>query len=213
MFGIDVRVARAVYTAVVVVAAFYCVYVVRSTLLLAVFAVFFSYLVMPLVEAGERRFGGHVPRDLIIALAFALVLGLVALVGGVFGATIATQAVALVEELPQLLDPATLGERLPLPGLLEPFRDRLAALVRDMVQGAQPQALATIQRIGAGVVTAAGHLLYAVVIPVFSFLMIRRLPTIQAQLQAWATRSKRTVWAGLAMDINLLLAHYVRALV
>jgi predicted PurR-regulated permease PerM len=55
MFGIDVRTARAVWTAVVIAVLLYCVYAVRTTLLVMLFAVFFSYLVYPLVETLQRR--------------------------------------------------------------------------------------------------------------------------------------------------------------
>lgn len=212
MFGIDPRVARAVYTAVLVFAALYCVYAVRMTLLLVVFAVFFSYLVLPLVAALESRVAGRVPRDLVVGVAFALVLGAIALAVGGFGSQLATEAAGLDRELPRLLDPATLAQRVPLPSLLEPFQDRLADLLRNMARGAQPQALPAAQRIGAGVLTVAGNLIYTVVVPIFSFLMVRQAPAIMVQLRARAVKPNGAFWVGLAMDINYLFAHYVRAL-
>lgn len=212
MFGIDLRVARAVCTAVLVFAALYCVYAVRMTLLVVVFAVFFSYLVLPLVAALERRVTDRVPRDLIVGVAFAIVLGAIALAVGGFGSQLATEAAGLGHELPRLLDPATLARRVPLPGLLEPFRDRLADLLRNLARGAQPQALPAAQRIGAGVLTVAGSLIYTVAVPIFSFLMVRQAPAIKVQLRARAVRPNGAFWVGLAMDINFLLAHYVRAL-
>jgi predicted PurR-regulated permease PerM len=212
MFGIDLRVARAVCTAVLVIAALYCVYAVRMTLLAVVFAVFFSYLVFPLVDVGERRLKGRVPRDAIIGAAFALVLGVIVLAVGSFGSQLATQAAGLVQELPRLLDPATLARRVPLPGVLEPFRDRLAELIRSVAHGAQPQALPAAQRIGAGVLTVAGGLIYVVVVPIFSFLLIRQAPALKSRLREWTVGRNRGFWLGLATDLNFLLAHYVRAL-
>ncbi|MFL6673410.1 MAG: AI-2E family transporter [Massilia sp.] len=208
MFGFDPRAARAVFTAVLVLGALYFLYTIRTTLQVVVFAVFFSYMVYPLVNAAERWLGGRVPRDLIVGLAFALVLGLIVVAAAAFGRTIALQAVLLAQELPRLLDPATLAPRLPLPGWLEPFRGRLAGLVRDI----GPAALPAAQQIGAGVLSVAGHLVYTVVIPVFSFLMIRHAPSIRAQLRARLASPGGAFWVRLAIELNFLLARYVRAL-
>jgi predicted PurR-regulated permease PerM len=212
MFGIDLRVARAVLTAVLVLAALYCVYAVRMTLLLVVYAVFFSYLVLPVVVALERTVKGRLPRDLIIAAAFAIVLGAIALAVGGLGSQLVTEAARFANDLPHLLDPATLARRLPLPGLLEPFRDRLAELIRDIVGGAQLHSVPAASRIGAGVLTVAGSLVYTVVVPIFSFLMVRSGPAIKQELRARAAKPDGSFWYGLAMDINFLLARYVRAL-
>ena len=49
MFGIDLRAARVAWTVALVAGLLYCIYTVRATLLAMVFAVFFSYLLYPLV--------------------------------------------------------------------------------------------------------------------------------------------------------------------
>ena len=212
MFGLDLRVARAVFTAALVLAAMYCVYAVRMTLLLVVYAVFFSYLVLPLVAVLERSVAGRVPRDLIIAVAFAIVMGAIALAVGGFGSRLATEAAGLANELPRLLDPASLAQRMPLPGPLEPFRDHLAELIRNVVRDAQLQSVPAVRRIGAGVLTVAGGLIFTVVVPIFSFLMVRMGPAIKGELRARADNPGGAFWFELAMDINFLLARYVRAL-
>jgi predicted PurR-regulated permease PerM len=213
MFGIDPRVARAVFTAVLVLAALYCVYAIRTTLLVVVFAAFFSYMVYPVVAAAERLLAGRVPRDLIVALAFALILGGIALAVGTIGQTIAVEAAGLGKELPTLLDPSTFARRLPLPRLLEPLRNFLSEMLADMARNLLPQALPAAQRIGAEVVMVAGGLIHVIVMPIFSFLMIRQTPAIQAQLHTRAKSTDGAFWVSLVMELNFLLAHYVRALV
>jgi predicted PurR-regulated permease PerM len=106
-----------------------------------------------------------------------------------------------------------LAQRVPLPGPLEPFRDRLAELIRDIVGGAQLHSALAPRRIGASVLTVAGNLVYTVVVPIFSFLMIRSGPAIKRELLARAAKPGGAFWFGLAMDINVLLARYVLALV
>jgi predicted PurR-regulated permease PerM len=212
MFGIDQRAARAVFTAVLVLAALYCVYAIRTTLLVAVFAAFFSYMVYPVVAMAERRLVGRVPRDLIVGATFALIIGGIALAVGTIGQTIAIEAVGFGKELPRLLEPSTLAQRLPLPAWIEPLRDFLAQLLGDMVRNLRPQALGAAERIGAGVVTVAGGLVYMMVVPIFSFLMIRQTPALQAKLRARANSADGAFLVSLVTELNVLLAHYVRAL-
>jgi predicted PurR-regulated permease PerM len=212
VLGIDRRAARITWTVALVAFALYCVYTVRTTLLVLVFAVFFSYVVYPLVERGQRSFGQRVPSDAVVALVFALVLGLIVLAVATFGTPIATEAATLGQELPRLLERGELARRLPLPDILEPFRIRLGELVRNFLEGSQAQALPAARELGLGIVRAAGNLVYIVVVPIFSFLMIRHAPAIDLYLTGLAQREQGLVWARIARDLNTLLARYVRAL-
>jgi hypothetical protein len=54
MLGFDFRVARIVWTVFLVALLLYVTYTISATVLVLVFAVFFSYLVYPLVEQVER---------------------------------------------------------------------------------------------------------------------------------------------------------------
>lgn len=211
MIGIDVRAARAVWTAALVVLLLYCIYAVRTTLLVMLFAVFFSYLVYPLVELLQRR-AARLPRSAAVGIAFVAVLGLAAVGGTLFGNQLSTEAAGLGQQLPKLLDPATMAQRLPLPSWLEPFRDRLAALVRGMLQGGQASALPAAQQLGLGIVHVAGNLIYIVVVPIFSFLMILQAPAIEAQVLAYSRDAHAGMWSSVLRDLNFLLARYVRAL-
>jgi predicted PurR-regulated permease PerM len=166
--------------------------------------------VLPLVGLGQRRLRWR--RPLVVSLSFLLVVALIVGAVGLFGARVADQAAGLGAELPRLLDPATVAQRLSLPPVLEPFRDRLAATLRaEMLQLGQPN-LPAAQRIGARVLTAAGNLIYLIVVPVLSYLMVLGAPTLQARLERLGDVRGASFWPGLARDLNQLLAHYVAAL-
>jgi predicted PurR-regulated permease PerM len=212
VFGVDLRAARVAWTVALVAIALYCVYAVRTTLLVTVFAVFFSYVVYPLFEFAHRQLGRRLSRSAVLGLVFALVIGLIVLAGAMFGSPVADQAASLGRELPRLLDPDTLARRLPLPGFLEPFRARLIGLARSLVHGGQSQALPAARQIGAGLWHAAGSLIYLVVVPVLSFLMISQAPLVEQFLLARAGDPRGLLWVKLARDLNFLLSRYVRAL-
>ena len=208
----DARAARVVATALLVLGALACAYAIRNTLLTLVFALFFGYLVLPLVRWGERR-AGRVPRTVVVALAYGLVLGLIALAIGLFGAKVAAEAERLAQELPALLDPAALARRVALPAVFEPWRERLAGWLRGLLAVPAPaQALPAARMVGLRVLDVAGNLIYVVAVPIFSFLMVRAAPLWAAMLDRLRGGEQGAFWAGLAWDLNRLLAHYVRAL-
>lgn len=212
MFGIDMRVARAVWTAALVVLALYCLYTVRTTLLVVLFGVFFSYLVYPLFSLAQRMTGGRVPRVPLLLIVYAIIIGVLVLVGTLFGSPLSTEAQNLAQQMPKLLDPAELQRRLPLPSMLEPFRARIGGLLQHVLQGGTAQALAAARGIGTGLLHLAGNLIYVVVVPILSFLMVLDAPILAEQTIALSHKKNGEFWSNVARGLNDLLSHYVRAL-
>lgn len=215
MLGIDRRIARIIWTVFVAVLFLFVVYSIRSTLLLLVFAVFFSYLVYPLVVFAERRRPSRIPRGIAVAVVFVFVIAVVALAVALFGTRISNDAADLAGQLPELLERANLPDRIPLPGFLEPLRARLLNLLSEQLQSGAGQALPLMQGLVKGVMRAAGNLIYLVLIPILSFLLIKDAPAIRAQALSWLGKTdseNRKLWAMIAQDLHLLLAGYVRAL-
>jgi predicted PurR-regulated permease PerM len=212
LFGIDPRAARAVWTAALVIAGLYGIYLVRTTLLVALIAVLFSYLILPLFVLAQRLLGQRLPRAAILALVYVVVLCLVVLAVALFGNQIATQASGLAEELPKLLDPGTLARRLPLPGTLEPFRARIVAFLSEILQGRSAGVMPFVRNLGLGLVHLAGNAFYVIAVPILSFLMLLDSPAIDEMLVTQARRPQAAFWSAVLHDLHLLLSSYVRAL-
>ncbi|MGZ5199511.1 MAG: AI-2E family transporter [Telluria sp.] len=212
MFGIDVRAARAVWTAALVVLALYAVYTMRTTLLVVLFGVFFSYLVYPLFSLAQRLTGGRVPRVPLLLFVFAVLIGVIALAGTLFGTPLASEAQNLAQQLPKLLEPGELQKRLPLPSILEPFRARLGGTLQRLLEGGTAQALVAARGIGTGLLHVAGNLIYVVVVPILSFLMVLDAPILAEQTIALSHKKNGEFWSSVARGLNELLSQYVRAL-
>lgn len=212
MFGIDARTARVVWTAALVIAGLYCVYLVRTTLLVMLIAVLFSYLIYPLFVLAQRWVGGRIPRTPLLGVVYLIVIAVVALVVMLFGNQVADQATTLAHQLPTLLDPATLEKQLPLPGPLEPMRARLAGFVRDLVEGGSSQAMPFVRNVGLGVMHFASNLIYVIVVPILSFLMIQQAPGIDELLVTLRHRHSGQFWTDVLHGLNDVLSSYVRAL-
>jgi predicted PurR-regulated permease PerM len=212
MFGIDARVAKIVWTAFLVGFVLYLTYSMRSTLLVVVFAIFFSYLLYPLVELVERYKPRRVPRTLSIALVFIFAMLVFGVGSTILGTTITEQAVRLGQQLPRLLDPANIADRIPLPALLEPQRAKILAFLTEQLQSGTGQALPFAQKMGMHVMEAATNVIYLVLVPVLSFLLIKEAPQLRIEfLRAFNARSG-SLWTGIVEDLDNLLSRYVRAL-
>jgi predicted PurR-regulated permease PerM len=212
MFGFDVRIARVVWTGTLVVFLLFAAYSLRSTLLVVVFAIFFSYLLYPLVELIERFKPVRLPRTVSIGIVFIFAVLVFGAAGALFGTTITEEAMRLSQQLPTLLDPANISARVPLPDFLEPQRARILVFVTEQVQAGTGQALPMAQRLGLGVMHAATNLIYLILIPVLSFLLIKEAPLLRTGFLSSLGVDSAPLWRGILDDLDVLLSKYVRAL-
>lgn len=211
MLGFDVGTARKVWTAFLIALLLFIIYVTSSTLLVVVFAVFFSYLIYPMVDVVERFRPRRVPRVASIALVFVIVVAVIAVVGSLFGVQLQDQATHLFAQLPALMK-SDVPNRFPLPHFLEPLRERIVDFVRSQIETGSDKAMPMARSVGLGVMHAASNLIYLVLIPILSFLLINEGPSMRASFLALLTDRHRTLWAEIVTDLNVLLARYVRAL-
>lgn len=212
MLGFDTRTAKVVWTAFLVTLLLFFVYSIRQTLLVVTFAIFFSYVVYPLIAWAERRLPPPMPRMVPIGAVFALVFILVVVAGSVLGSQITDEASKLSQQLPSLLDVKNISDRIPLPGFLEPLRVRLVAFLSEQMQSHAGQAVPFAQQLGWGALHAASNLIYLVLVPVLSFLLIKEAPSLKRELFDWIGRSNSLLWSGIIKDLDVLMAGYVRAL-
>ena len=212
MFGFDVKIAKIVWTGLLVLLALYVVYSTRQTLLIVTFAIFFSYLIYPLVGYAEQFSPRAVPRTALIGLIFGLVFVVLAIAVSVLGSRLADQAAKLSEQLPNLLSVKNISERIPLPHVLEPLREKLVAFLNDQLQSNAGQAVPFVQKMGLHVIYAASNLIYLVLIPVLSFLLIKEAPAMKEKLLISLGGSNTSLWARIISNLDILMAGYVRAL-
>ena len=211
MLGFDVGTARKVWTAALLALLFFVIYVASTTVLVIVFAVFFSYLIYPMVALVERVRPRRVPRVASIALVFVVVVALLAVVGSLFGVQLQDQATRLLSQLPALMR-TDVPNRLPLPHFLEPLRERIVDFVRSQIETGSDKAVPVARSLGLGVVHAASNLIYLVLIPILSFLLIKDGAQMRDAFLALLNRRHRVLWSDIVDDVNVLLSKYVRAM-
>jgi predicted PurR-regulated permease PerM len=213
MLGFDVRTARATWTVALVVLALYATYSIRRRLFVFVLAVFFSYMLAPLV----RRLRQHAPKRLSHTASTAIIFGLlilaIAALLAVVVPPIVDQAARLSEQLPQLVHGSNVIDRLPLPDWLRPYRDRIVEFVRENLASGSAAAVPLARQVAHVVILVAANMLFVVLIPILAFLMITDGATMRARYLQWAAgRVHAPFWRHLIDDLDLMLGRYMRAL-
>ncbi|MEO8628468.1 MAG: AI-2E family transporter [Betaproteobacteria bacterium] len=213
MLGFDRRAAQFAWTVSLVALALYAIYAVRKTLFIFVLAVFFSYMVYPLVRYLHRFTPRRVSHTVSTIVVFMLIVGCIIGLGFLVGPSIVEQAAHLTEQLPALARDTHITDRLPLPHWLEPYRARVLDLVRSQVESGTSYALPMARQFGQGVVLVASNALYIVLIPILAFLLIKDGAGLRDQFLRWIPSERyTTVSAAIVDDLDALLGRYIRAL-
>ena len=213
MFGWDFKVAKAAWTVGLVAIAFYLAYAVRKTFLIFVLALLVAYMIAPLVNLIERYKWRRVPRGASVFLAFALVIGLVGLGAMLVAPVVSSEAQKLTEQLSKLSENSQIANRIPLPGWLEQYRERIGAFVQHNVEAGAAAALPYAKDVGGRVITIAGNAIFVVLIPIVALIFVKDGPdirdTLLRELASWKSRDR---FARILADLHDALGKYVRAL-
>lgn len=214
MLGFDRRTAKITWTASLVLLALAAVYAVRSAVFVFVIAVFFSYLVHPLVEWIARFTPKRLSRGVNTGIVFLLVIAVLSGLATLAGPTLAEQGSRLVDQWSGWAGDARIADRLPLPGWLSPYRERIVAFVQARVAGGSEMMLPAAKQIGQGLLRASEMAVTLILVPILSFMFIKDAPSMSDRFLVWSDRSQHpTLWRGLMGDLDQLLGRYMRALV
>ena len=172
MLAFDRRAARITWTAFLVVAALAVVFAVRRTLLVFFLAVFFSYMIFPLVKRIEPMIPLRAKRLVATSLVFVLLAVAVTVVLSLIGPPLAGQAswTACYASLQVVNDPANI-DRVPLPDWLGPYRAKMAEFVREHLPDGD-SAVPIAKQVGQTALRLFGDMIYVVLIPILAFLFI-----------------------------------------
>jgi predicted PurR-regulated permease PerM len=212
MLGLDLRTARIVWTASLMLLLMYAVWVTRSTLLVVTFAIFFSYLLYPLISLLERTLPKKVPRVAAIALGFVIVITAIAIASTLLGPRIVDEATLLGQKIPELMKDPQAVNKIPLPRILESHRGQIVGFFQEQFREGTGKALPIAKRVGTTVLYAASNLIYLVLVPVLGFLLIKEGPAMRTTVLGWMTPRYAALWRSIADDLSFTLAKYVRAL-
>lgn len=210
MLGLDPRAARIAWTIGLVFLLAYVVFLIRRSLLILVLALFFAYLVYPLVRFLERR---RLPRPIAAVAAFTIIGTLVAIAAALIGPPLSDQASGFVQQLPGVLNNPAIIERLPLPSWLESSRAGIVGFLRDQLQTSATYAIPVARSFAGEALEIAGNLVFVILIPILAFFLIVDGPSMREAFLRWTGQgSQGPLWASIVEDLDRLLGRYIRSL-
>jgi predicted PurR-regulated permease PerM len=210
---------RVILTLLAVAATMWILYALRGVILLVVLAIFFAYLLAPLVECACRPFPvrGRVhvmPRALAIGVVYLLIVGALALAAALLLPHVGTQITEFAQEAPNYLDLAR-SQALAWTTSYEAYR--LPAAVRDAINKSATRAVElagtyVTEGLGNVLIQLLGFLPWLMLIPILAFFLLKDSASFRA-IALQTLPQGRWRWRGreLLQDINATLAVYIRA--
>jgi predicted PurR-regulated permease PerM len=213
MIGLDPKAARAVWSVLLIALLLYLTYRVKSVLIIFALAIFFSYMLYPLVRFLDRRSPSTRSRVFSIAVVYLLVIVLLVGAGTLIGTQMVEQASGLAQQLPGMLKSNQWLDKIPLPRWLAPYRARIVEVIQAQLQGGAHGAIPWAERVGTELLHLATNMVYLVLILILSFMFIKDAPTIRKNVDMLLARSPNLpILDGILDDLNFMLEHYIRAL-
>lgn len=212
MIGLDARAARITWTVIVIALALGVVYIVRKTLFVFALAVFLAYMIAPLVRRIDQRASKRVPRAVSVVAAFVIVIAVIGIIGAWVGPMVGEQSAQLATELPRLMDKVN-AEQLPMPAILEPWRDRITAVLKQSVEGATRSAVPFARGVVQAMAGLASNAVFLVLIPIVAFLFLKDGKELRDACVRWlAPLTNTSMLDNVLTDVHEALGSYVRAL-
>jgi predicted PurR-regulated permease PerM len=211
-------VLRVLFTALLVAAVLWTLYELQGVLLLLVLAIFFAYLIAPLVDLVARpvRLAGrvrHLGRAPAIAAVYLLVFGGIGLAANILLPLLGNQLTQFTAQAPAYINYAR-SQAQAWTWFINP--DALPAAIREPVQSALGRTVETAgQWASAGVSGAIGMLAFLpwlVLIPILAFFLLKDATIFEsAALRMVPDGAPRERGRALLRDLDGVLAAYIRA--
>src|SRR5271165_6265150 len=204
----DGRTARVLVTVLLFALGLGFLYVARQTLMAFLFAIFFAYLMSPVVSQLERFLHG---RARAIAVIYLLLLGLVVLFFVSMGPRIGREGARLIQSLPALaqLSSGQIAEQI---GQQHGWNGKVVDLTRDYLASHSDDIAKLAQNVGLHVADVAKQAWLLVVVPLLSIFFLKDgLAFSEIALDLVQTRLQRELLQGVLSDLNQMLAHFIRA--
>jgi predicted PurR-regulated permease PerM len=204
----DARTARVLITVLLFALGLGFLYVARQTLMAFLFAIFFAYLMSPLVSNLEKFLHGRV---LAIAVIYLLLLGVVVVFFISMGPRIGRESARLGQSLPALakLSSGQIAEQL---GEEHGWNSRLIEFLRDYLASHDDEIEKLAQSVGLRVAEVAKQAWLLAVVPLLSIFFLRDGRAFSEVLLALVqSRPQRELLQGVLSDLNQMLAHFIRA--
>lgn len=205
----DARTARVLVTVLLFALGLGFLYVARATLIAFLFAIFFAYLMSPLVNRLEKLLHGRV---LAIAVIYSLLLVLVVVFFVVVGPKVTREGARLGQSLPDLLTRLRSGDLTEKLGKEHGWSSATSVFVQSFLNNHSDEITQLAQRVGLRVADVAKQAWLFFVVPLLSIFFLKDGRAFSDfLLAAIQSRPQREFLENVLNDLNQMLAHFIRA--
>jgi predicted PurR-regulated permease PerM len=212
MLGLARQAARYVWTAAVIVLLLVALYLIRTTLFVFIVALLLAYLLSPLVDMLQRVLPIVRTRTAALIVAYLILTGAIVFAAIEFGNRIVDEANSLMNRLPEFINHAAAGPSPDAAGK-QTVVGAVVSYAQAQIRQHANEVVGFLSRAGLRALSAAGDLVYIVIVPILSFFLLKDAGTMRETLLGLVTEgSSRRLAEDIARDIDVLLAQYMRAL-
>jgi predicted PurR-regulated permease PerM len=205
----DARTARVIVTALLFALGFGFLYVARATLIAFLFAIFFAYLMSPLVGHLEHLLKG---RSRAIAVIYTLLIALVVVFFVIVGPKVTHEGTRIGKTLPDLMNQISSGQFATQLAREHGWNQKTTELLDSFLASHGDEITQLAQHIGLRTADVAKQAWLLFVVPLLSIFFLKDgrafsdflLSTIQS-------RPQREFLENVLNDLNQMLAHFIRA--
>jgi predicted PurR-regulated permease PerM len=206
---IDTRTARVLITVLAFAVALAFVYLARHTLVAFLFAVFFAYLIDPLVSAVQGRLRG---RGRAIAAIYLLLIIVVVIFFFFVGPKIVRESQRLVESLPGLVQRVGTGQIAVQIGSERGWSFETQQKLQHFLATHRGDVSRYAARAGTRIAEIVQNIWWLLLIPILAIFFLKDGRVFSdAMLSLISTRPQREFAQGVLSDLNEMLAHFIRA--
>ena len=212
MHWFDSRAARVILTALLIAAGLAFIYAARRTLLLFLFAIFFAYLIEPLVE--RTQVWAKVSRGKGIAIVYLVIFGGIGLFATLVGPRLGRESTKLAQSLPAQYEKISTGQIAWQIGTQHGWSQESKAKLQQLL--ASPAVKQAVLRWGESIASRLAEVgrnaWWLALIPILAVFFLRDgSKFVEDMVQLLERRRQRQFLRGVLEDINLMLAHFLRA--
>ncbi len=203
----DTRTARVIVTALLFAIGFGFLYAARRTLMAFLFAIFFAYLVDPLVSRLEVWVKG---RGRAIAIIYVLILAGVVVFFSFVGPKLTREGARLAQsDLIGKISSGTIAREL---GEERGWSGHTIDRLQSFLIGHKNQIEAIVKRVGLRVAEVAQEAWILLLIPILAAFFLKDGRAFSnVALSFVQSKPKREFMEGVVTDLNQMLAHFIRA--
>jgi predicted PurR-regulated permease PerM len=209
MQWVDRRTLSVLFTTMLVAAVLWISWAARRPLLAFLFAIFFAYLLEPVVSRLERLVGGSRLRA--IALTYAAIIGTLVVAAMVAAPTVAAQASALSRAIPTYAHQVSSGTIAQTVGAQHGWSGQTTGALQRWLVAHQDSITSAAQDVATRTAELSANAGWVLLIPIFALFVLKDKAGLSEGALSLVPDQFRGFFRAVIRDLDRMLAQYIRA--